>query len=45
VFVPAAELAEIAHERVDMVSDLIDLQRFERRPGEVLLRKDVSTAS
>ncbi len=41
VFVPAAELAEIAHGRVDMVSDLIDLQRFERRPGEVLLRKDV----
>ena len=41
VFVPAAELAEIAHGRVDMVSDLIDLQRFERRSGEVLLRKDV----
>jgi len=41
VFVPAAGLAEIAHGRGDMVSDLIDLQRFERRPGEVLLRKDV----
>lgn len=41
VFVPAAELAEIAHGRVDMVSDLIDLQRFERRAGEVLLRADV----
>jgi CBS domain-containing protein len=41
VFVPSAELAEIAHGRVDMVSDLIDLQRFERRSGEVLLRKDV----
>jgi CBS domain-containing protein len=41
VFVPAAELAEIGHGQVDMVSDLIDLQRFERRAGEVLLRKDV----
>jgi CBS domain-containing protein len=41
VFVPAAELAEIAHGQVDMVSDVIDLQRFERRAGEVLLRKDV----
>jgi len=41
VFVPASELAEIAHARVDMVSDRIDLQPFERRAGEVLLRKDV----
>src|SRR5690349_19194633 len=41
VFVPASELAEIAHARVEMVSDRIDLQPFERRVGEVLLRKDV----
>jgi len=41
VFVPASELAEIAHTRVEMVSDRIDLQPFERREGEVLLRKDV----
>jgi CBS domain-containing protein len=41
VFVPAAELAEIGHGRVEMVSDMIDLQRFDRRSGEVLLRKDV----
>jgi len=41
VFVPASELAEIAHARVEMVSDRIDLQPFERREGEVLLRKDV----
>jgi CBS domain-containing protein len=41
VFVPATELAEIGHGRVDMVSDRLDLQRFERRSGEVLLRKDV----
>jgi CBS domain-containing protein len=41
VFVPAAELGEIAHGRVDLVSDKLDLQRFERRFGEVLLRKDV----
>ena len=41
VFVPASELAEIGHGRVEMVSDRIDLQQFERRAGEVLLRKDV----
>jgi magnesium transporter len=41
VFVPASELAEIAHGRVEMVSDRIDPQPFERRAGEVLLRKDV----
>jgi CBS domain-containing protein len=41
VFVPAAEVGEIAHGRVDLVSDKLDLQRFERRFGEVLLRKDV----
>ena len=41
VFVPAAEVGEITHGRVDLVSDKLDLQRFERRFGEVLLRKDV----
>jgi len=41
VFVPASELAEIGHARVEMVSDRLDLQQFERREGEVLLRKDV----
>jgi CBS domain-containing protein len=41
VFVPAAEVGEIAHGRVDLVSDKLDLQRFERRFGEVLLKKDV----
>jgi CBS domain-containing protein len=41
VFVPASEVGEIAHARVDLVSDTLDLQRFERRFGEVLLRKDV----
>src|SRR5436305_6682870 len=41
VFVPASEVGEIAHARVDLVSDKLDLQRFERRFGEVLLRKDV----
>jgi CBS domain-containing protein len=41
VFVAASEVAEIAHGRVDLLSDKIDLQRFERRYGEVLLRKDV----
>jgi CBS domain-containing protein len=41
VYVPAAEVGEIAHARVDLGSDKLDLQRFERRFGEVLLRKDV----
>ncbi len=41
VFVPATEVAEIGHGRVDLLSDKLDLQRFERRFGEVLLRKDV----
>jgi CBS domain-containing protein len=41
VFVAASEVAEIGHGRVDLLSDKIDLQRFERRYGEVLLRKDV----
>ena len=41
VFVPASEVAEIAHGRVDLLAEKIDLQRFERRYGEVLLRKDV----
>jgi CBS domain-containing protein len=41
VFVPAAEVAEIDHGRVDLLSDKLDLQRFERRFGEILLRKDV----
>ncbi|HEY2788836.1 MAG TPA: CBS domain-containing protein [Gaiellales bacterium] len=41
VFVPASEVAEIAHGRVDLLGEKIDLHRFERRYGEVLLRKDV----
>ncbi len=41
VFVAASEVAEIGHGRIDLLSDKIDLQRFERRYGEVLLRKDV----
>jgi magnesium transporter len=41
VFVPSAQVAEIAHGRVDLHAEKIDLQRFERRSGEVLLKKDV----
>jgi CBS domain-containing protein len=41
VFVPAAQVAEIGHGRVDLNAENIDLQRFERRGGEVLLKKDV----
>ncbi len=36
---PAAQVAEIAHGRVDLHAEKIDLQRFERRSGEVLLKK------
>jgi CBS domain-containing protein len=41
VFVPAEAIAEIAHGRVSLAVVKLDLDRFERRYGEVLLRKDV----
>ena len=41
VFVPADAVAEIEHGRVRMRVRRLDLQPFERRPQEVLLKKDV----
>ncbi|HEX7627183.1 MAG TPA: CBS domain-containing protein [Gaiellaceae bacterium] len=41
VFVPGDAVAEIEHGRVTLTTDRIDLRPFERRPQEVLLRKDV----
>jgi CBS domain-containing protein len=41
VFVPADEVADVDHGRVTLVSPRLDLRPFERRPQEVLLKKDV----
>jgi len=41
VFVPAEAVAEIDHGRVMLRAVQLDLQPFERRPREVLLKKDV----
>jgi CBS domain-containing protein len=41
VFVPADEVDEIEHGRVQLRSVRLDLQPFGRRPREVLLKKDV----
>jgi CBS domain-containing protein len=41
VFVPADLISEIAHGRVVLRQSRLDLRPFERRPREVLLKKDV----
>lgn len=41
VFVPAEQIAEIAHGRITLAKARLDLQPFERREGEVLLREDL----
>jgi CBS domain-containing protein len=41
VFVPAEQMAEIAPRRLTLSGERLDLQHFQRRPQEVLLRKDV----
>ena len=41
VFVPAAMIARIESGRVTLSAARLDLQHFERRPQEVLLKKDV----
>jgi CBS domain-containing protein len=41
VFVPADVVAEIEHGRVTLRAVRLDLRPFERREGEVLLKKDV----
>ncbi|HZU19775.1 MAG TPA: CBS domain-containing protein [Gaiellaceae bacterium] len=41
VFVPAEAVDEVAHGRIRLRTDRLDLRPFDRRPQEVLLRKDV----
>jgi CBS domain-containing protein len=41
VFVPADEIEEIDHGRVRLRARRLDLQPFDRRPHEVLLKKDM----
>ena len=41
VFVPAEQIAEIAHGRITLAKARLDLQPFERREGELLLREDL----
>ncbi len=41
LFVPAESIARIAPGRVQLETQTLDLGRFERRPGEVLLAEDV----
>jgi CBS domain-containing protein/sporulation protein YlmC with PRC-barrel domain len=41
LFVPAELVAELAPRRVQLVGQTLNLGRFERRPGEVLLGEDV----
>lgn len=41
VFVSADSVAQIGHERITLTTDRLDLRPFERRPQEVLLRRDV----
>lgn len=40
-FIPIGRVAEIAPGRVQLASGAVDMQRFERRDGELLLKKDV----
>ena len=41
VFVPAERIGEIEHGRVTLTKAQLDLQPFERREGELLLREDL----
>jgi hypothetical protein len=41
VFIPGDAVGELENGRVTLTTDRLDLRRFERRPQEVLLRKDV----
>ncbi len=41
LFVPATQIGSLSPGRVQLSGDTLNLQRFERRPGEVLLREDV----
>jgi len=41
VFVPSEQIGEIAHGRITLAEARLDLQPFERREGELLLRGDL----
>ena len=41
VFVPAERIGEIVHGRITLTEARLDLQPFERREGELLLREDL----
>jgi len=41
VFVPISQVAEITPGRVRLMGEIVNLRRFERREGEVLLRQDI----
>jgi CBS domain-containing protein len=41
VFIPGDGIGELEHGRATLTTDRLDLRLFERRPQEVLLRKDV----
>jgi CBS domain-containing protein len=41
VFLPAELIAAVEPGRMRLAREKVDMRRFERRPGEVLLRKDV----
>ena len=41
VFVPAEQIGEIEHRRITLAKARLDLQPFERREGELLLREDL----
>jgi CBS domain-containing protein len=41
VFLPGDVVGQLAHDRVSLTTDRLDLRPYERRPQEVLLRRDV----
>jgi CBS domain-containing protein len=41
VFLPAEQIAALEAGRIRLARERLDMRRFERRPGEVLLRRDV----
>jgi len=41
LFVPMSQIADLRPGRVQLVGDHLSLQRFDRRPGELLLAKDL----
>src|ERR1700736_1606606 len=41
VFVPISQITELSSGRVQLAGESVNRQRFERREGEVLLRRDI----